>query len=212
MSSFILPLVNIIGMTWRNIAVRNKIPTKYQQNIETYKPFVNCLSSLVFGWLSDFIPFRFLYSVVAFLSAFSGILFSFTFQSPILFTIIILINSMANIALGAIRLPHIMKVYGMKHYIEINALIAISSIIISPIISVFMFVFDSKYAKDNKISDNNNKISLFDSSNRPYFILLTICGCLAFITGILSCFEPEDKFIVNITESESEKDSKEKES
>ena len=58
-------------------------------------------------------------------------------------------------------------------------------------------------------------IMSIDEYYSKYLALLIIgiiCHAFSFITGILSCFEPEDKFIVNITESESEKDSKLKES
>ena len=61
-----------------------------------------------------------------------------------------------------------------------------------PICSIFMFIFDSNFAEDNHSSSKD--IKLFDSGNKPYFILFTICACLNAVTGILSCFESEEKF------------------
>ena len=138
--------------------MRNAIPIKYQQNVETYRPLTNCMSTLVFGWLSVSISFRYLYSTISFLLSFTRIFFSFTFQSPIIFTTIILINSMGSLGLGSICFPHLMKVYGLNYYISINALISFSSLILSPILSVFMFYFDDKFTKDNQlgIALNNN--------------------------------------------------------
>ena len=186
------PLRNFINSAWRNIAVRNDIPTSYQQNIQTFNPFVTCISTLIFGWLSDSIPFRYLYSATCFFVSFIGVFFCFTFTSPVLFTIVLLLNTMANAALTSIILPHFMKVFGMKHYIEINAVISISNIVMIPICSIFMFIFDGNFAEDNHSSSKD--IKLFDSENKPYFILFTICACLNAVSGFLSCFEPEEKF------------------
>ena len=192
MGIFMTPLGNFIGSAWRNIAVRNNIPTSYQQNIQTFNPFVTCITTLIFGWLSDSIPFRYLYSGTSFFLTFIGIFFSFTFTSPVLFTIILLLNTMANAALGALVIPHFMKVFGMKHYLEINAIISFSNIVMIPICSIFMFIFDSNYAQDNHSSSKD--IKLFDSENKPYFILFTACACLNAVTAVLSCFESEEKF------------------
>ena len=192
MGMFMTPLGNFINSAWRNIAVRNNIPTSYQQNIQTFNPFVTCISTLIFGWLSDSIPFRYLYSGTSFFLTFIGVFFSFTFTSPVLFTIVLLLNTMANAALISISLPHFMKVFGMKHYLEVNAIISFSSFVMIPICSIFMFIFDSNFAEDNHSSSKD--IKLFDSGNKPYFILFTICACLNAVTGILSCFESEEKF------------------
>ena len=48
---------------------------------------------------------------------------------------------------------------------------------------------------------DNTKISLFSTSNRPYFILFSVCGFLNLFTGVLSCFESEEKFTVKLKES-----------
>ena len=184
------PLRNFINSSWRNIAIRNDIPTSYQQNIQTFNPFVTCVTTLIFGWLSDSIPFKYLYSGICFFITFIGFFFSFTFTSPVLFIIVLLINTMANAALGALVIPHFMKVFGMKHYLEINAIISFSNIIMIPICSIFMFIFDSNFAEDNHSKD----IKLFDSENRPYFILFTVCAFINAVAGVLSCFETEEKF------------------
>ena len=53
------PLMNFLMNMWRPIAIRVGIPTIYQQNLNTYNPFVSCASILIFSWLSDTVPFRF---------------------------------------------------------------------------------------------------------------------------------------------------------
>jgi MFS family permease len=148
MGMLMTPLGNLINSAWRNIAVRNNIPTSYQQNIQTFNPFVTCISTLIFGWLSDSIPFRYLYSGTCFFVSFIGVFFSFTFTSPVLFTIVLLLNTMANAALISISLPHFMKVFGMKHYIEISGIIGLSGVIMGPICSMLAFFIESNFREN----------------------------------------------------------------
>ena len=200
MGMLMTPWRNFVNSAWRNIALRNDIPTSYQQNIQTFNPFVTCFTTLIFGCLSDSIPFRFLYSCICFFLSFIAVFFCFTFTSPFLFTIVLLFNTMANAALQTLAFPHYMKVFGLKHYIEINAIISFSNIVMTPICSIFMFIFDNNFAEDNHSSSKD--IKLFDSGNKPYFILFTICASLNALTGVLSCFESEEKFkIEEIKES-----------
>ena len=186
MSFFSTPIGTFFNSQWRNIAIRNKIPTSYQQFIVVINSIISCFSTLVFSWLSDSIPFRYLYSVLGFILSFIGVIYCFTFKSPLLFTIIVLVHTLANSGKLAVGLPHFMKVFGLKYYIEISTIIRIPSAILNPLCNVFMFIFDNKY-KDNLSEDNDTKVS-----NGPYFILYTIISLLNGISAFLSCFETED--------------------
>ena len=183
MAFFSTPLASFFNSQWRNIAIRNKIPTSYQQFIVVTNSIIRCISTLVFGWLSDSVSFRYLYVVLSFTLTFIGIIYCFTFKSPFLFTLTILVHTLAVSGKMAIGMPHFIKVFGLKHYIEISTIIQIPSSILRPLCSVFLFLFDSKY-KDNGP----------ETSHGPYFILYIVIGLLNGISAVLSLFETEDKF------------------
>jgi hypothetical protein len=188
---FSSPLNIILVSSWRNMAIRNGIPTSYQQNIESIRPFVECFSTLIFSSLADSIPYRYLYSILSLVSTGVGILFCFTLHSPILFSIIILIESAASRGKIALGTPHFLKVFGLKHYLEIGGFISLYIVIIMQLSQVFLLLFDSKFAK--KVNEDEVKITgIFDSDNAPYFILFITCGILNGVSAFLSCFESEE--------------------
>ena len=177
------PLMNFLMNMWRPIAIRVGIPTIYQQNLNTYNPFVSCASTLIFSWLSDTVPFRFLYSSLSFINTFVSIFFCFTFDSPLLFTLILLLHSIASSGRMAITGPHYMKVFGLKYFIQIGGVIGFSRVLMTPICYVFMFVFDGIFAK----------VSTQSISTIPYYILFITCGAINSIGAILSLYETEEK-------------------
>ena len=181
-SIFSSPLGIFFIQQWMNIAIRNNIPTSYQQNVLAIAPFVNCFSQLIFGWLSDSISYRYIYSILSFVLTFISIIFCFTFQSPFLFSACVLLFGLASNGNIAISAPHFMKVFGLKYYIEISTIIRIPSTILNPVNLVLMYLFESK------LGDTSSVFT-------PFFILYIILGGLNAIAAILSCFETEDIFI-----------------
>ena len=184
MSFFSTPLGSFLGMQWRNIAIRNNIPTSFQQFILIINQIIGCFATLVFSWLSDSIPFRYLYSGLSFVITFISIFYCFTFKSPYLFTITILFYALTANGRVAISLPHFMKVFGLEYYIQISTIISIPSTLLGPICNIFMFLFDNAYALNE---DNGEEVS-----NSPYFILYIILGLLNGISAFLGLFETED--------------------
>jgi MFS family permease len=180
---FSAPITHFFMSQWRNIAVINHVPTSYQQNIEAITPFVNCLGQLVFGWISDSISFRYLNSIISFTITFISIIYCFTFKTPFLFSICVLVYNLADGGEVTIGMPHLMKVFGLKHFIQISTVIRLPSTILDPLNYVFMYVFDNKLK-------NKNPNDLFSN----YFVLYLILGIVNSISGVLSCFEPETEF------------------
>lgn len=178
-------LPGFFGEQWRNIAIRNNIPTSYQQNTLAIIPFVTCFSQLVFSWLSDSISFRYLYSILSLVQAFNSIIFCFTFQSPFLFSLVILIHFFVNGGIIVVTSPHYMKVFGLSKYIEAATIINIPTVLLGPVNKVLMFLFDTYLI-------GNNTQNLFGR----YFILYLILGGLKGIAGVLSCFESEEPFVL----------------
>ena len=189
MQFFQTPLGAFLGVQWRNIAIRNNIPTSLQQFILIINTIIGCVAALIFSWLTDSIPFRYLYSILSFILTFISIFYCFTFKSPYLFTITILVYAFIISGRIAINLPHFMKVFGLEYYIQISTIISLPSAILSPLCNIFMFLFDNAYA----LKDNSGE----EVSNSPYFILYIILGLLNSISAVLGLFETEDilKFI-----------------
>jgi len=196
MKLFSTPLSIFIEASWRNMAIRNNIPTNYQQNVETYKPIIECLSTFIFSSLSDSFSFRYMYFILSLLSAFAGIFFCFTLQSPFLFTIILMIEYLSTTGKEALNNPHFIKVFGLKHYLEIDGLISSSNIIALPLCNFFLYLFDKHFATNAGDDEEVTLDSIFASDNAPYFILFITCGILNIISAVLSCFETEEIFII----------------
>ena len=186
MGLFSSPLGNILMSTWRNIGIRKGIPTRYLQDIGTYRPFISCGSTLIFSSLSDYIPFRYLYFAFSLLATIVGITFCFTFQSPGWFTFIILLNSVVFSGKLSITGPHYMKVFGLKYYIEIGGVIGLSRVFMSPLCTVFIFLFDTYIAAPEGATN--------EVSDTPYIILFIVTGLLNLISAFLSLFETEEEF------------------
>ena len=74
---------------------------------------------------------------------------------------------------------HVMKTFGMKHYVEINGIINISSGIMEPLSSVFAFFIEKTFTDDNR--------------DMGYKIIFISTGVLCFIGMFLSFFEDEKK-------------------
>jgi hypothetical protein len=180
MGLFSSPLGNILMSTWRNIGIRKGIPTRYLQDIGTYRPFISCGSTLIFSSLSDYIPFRYLYFAFSILATIVGITFCFTFQSPGWFTFIILLNSVVFSGKLSITGPHYMKVFGLKYYIEIGGVIGLSRVFMSPLCTVFIFLFDTYIAAPEGAAN--------EVSDTPYIILFIVTGLLNLISAFLSLF------------------------
>jgi hypothetical protein len=80
--------------------------------------------------------------------------------------------------------PHYMKVFGLRYYIEIGGVIGLSRVFMSPLCTIFIFLFETYIAapEGKQVSDI------------PYIILFTVTGFLNAIAAVLSLFETEELF------------------
>ena len=173
------PLSSIIRVTYRPIGIKKKIETEKLQFIGYSGFLVNCFFSPLFGYLSDKIQFKHVYCVVTFLSGVLGISYFYSFSIPILVVFLTLFNNVIFISTKSFNPIHVMKTFGMKHYVEINGIINISSGIIEPLSSVFAFFIEKKFTDDYR--------------DMGYKIIFISTGLLCFIGMILSFFEDEKK-------------------
>ena len=188
MGLFSSPLGNFLMSTWRPIGIRKGIPTIYLQNIGTYRPFITCGATLIFSTLSDYVPFRYMYFGFSILSTIIGVTFCFTFRSPGFFSFIILLNSIVFAGKMSITGPHYMKVFGLKYYIEIGGVIGLSRVFMSPLCTVFIFLFETYIAAPE---DGQDPAQV---SDMPYIILFVTTGLLNVVSAILSLFETEELY------------------
>lgn len=188
MGLFSSPLGNFLMSTWRPIGIRKGIPTIYLQNIGTYRPFITCGATLIFSTLSDYVPFRYMYFGFSILSTIIGVTFCFTFRSPGFFSFIILLNSIVFAGKMSITSPHYMKVFGLKYYIEIGGVIGLSRVFMSPLCTVFIFLFETYIAAPE---DGQDPAQV---SDMPYIILFVTTGLLNVVSAILSLFETEELY------------------
>lgn len=175
---FSCPLNNFICLTWRPVGITEKIPTKSLQLIGGYLFIVTSVSTLFFSFLSDKISFKFLYSILSGISVGIGLLFCHSFKSPLMFTLLILLNSFVSKGKSIIAQPHYMRVFGMGHYLEIGGLIALSHVFMSPLCSFFAYCIE-KYIGDKNIA---------------YHFMFSTGGILCILPMILSICETEEEF------------------
>jgi MFS family permease len=175
----ISPLSSIIRVTYRPIGIKKNIVTQKLQFIGYSGFLVNCFFSPLFGYLSDKIQYKHVYCVITFLSGVLGISYFYSFSIPNLYVFLTLFNSVIFISTKSFNPIHVMKTFGMKHYVEINGIINISSGIIEPLSSVFAFFIEKQFTDDNR--------------DKGYKIIFISTGVLCFIGMILSFFEDEKK-------------------
>ncbi len=165
-------------MVWRPIGLNKNIRTEFIQKVGELTFYSYSISTPLFGFLADKVPYRFLLSFVSISSLFCNFFFCYSFNNePIFLGIVVYMNFIVG-AYCQIIYPHYMKVFGMKYYIEVSGIIGLSNAILSPLCSVFAFCIE-KYI-ENK--DFAYKI-IFNSSAG--------LGAMSFILGL---FESEEEF------------------
>jgi MFS family permease len=170
--------LNLVLVCWRPIGVRVEIPTGTLQFIGTCNFIMSMLGTPFFGFLSDKVPFRFLFSIISAITSVVGFFFCYTFKAPVIFAIMV---CGMNFVLGgyiAVLPTHYMKVFGMKYYVEVGGVVGFSNVIMGPICAFFA------YFVENNVS---NKIF-------AYRIIFITGAALNVVTLVLSLFESDDEF------------------
>jgi MFS family permease len=170
--------LNLVLVCWRPIGVRVEIPTGTLQFIGTCNFIMSMLGTPFFGFLSDKVPFRFLFSAISAITSVVGFFFCYTFNAPVIFAIMV---CGMNFVLGgyiAVLPTHYMKVFGMKYYVEVGGVVGFSNVIMGPICAFFA------YFVENNVS---NKIF-------AYRIIFITGAALNVVTLVLSLFESDDEF------------------
>ena len=123
MNVFSSPLNNFIMIAWRPIAIYKLMPTNIIQNVNSFTSITQVIITPLFGYLADKIPYRVLKIILGSINVIVGFLFYYSFENVRFFVALLILNSFANNGIMALNDPHFMKVFGMKHIIEISGLI-----------------------------------------------------------------------------------------
>ena len=182
MGVFSSPLNNFMLIMWRPISIFKQMPTDKIQKVNSYTSIVQMIVTPLFGILSDKIPFRIMKVILGIINCIVGFLFYFSFDNVYYFIGLILLNNFAYHGSFILNEPHYMKVFGMKHYVEISGIVGLSGVIMGPICSLFAFFIENSFK---------------ESSDTVYKYMFITAACLHIIDVILSFFETEDPLFEN---------------
>ena len=170
--------LNLVLVCWRPIGVNVNIETSKLQTIGTLNFIMSMIGTPVFGFLSDKIPFRILFTFVSAVTTLIGFVFCYTFDYPGIF--MLLVCGM-NFLLGgyiAVLPTHYMKVFGMKYYVEVGGVVGFANVIMGPICAFFAYFVEN--GVDDKIF--------------AYRIIFITGAAMNIVSLILSIFESDDEF------------------
>lgn len=170
--------LNLVLICWRPIGVNVGIPTEKLQLIGTINFIMTSIGTPFFGFLSDKIPFRLLYSFIAIITSVVGFAFCYSFGSVTLFMIMV---CGMNFILGgyiAVLPPHYMKVFGMKYYVEVGGVVGFANVIMGPICSLFA------YFVENGVEDK-----IF-----AYRIIFITGAAMNIVSLVIGMFESDEEF------------------
>ena len=176
-------MVSLIQTTSRAIGINVNVRTIYLQIIGTGGFLIGCVCGPIWGVLIDKIRFRIIYCILNISIVVIGFGYYFCIYSEILYLIINLAIALPFSGFFLVLIPHIMKVFGMKYFIEITGIINLSSGISHLISAVFAFLVDTFLEKNPNLS---------------YLITFMVGGCLSIVGAVLGFFEDDTEFIYNL--------------
>lgn len=175
LSSFIIIM---ISTTYRSVGIALDRSTKVIQAIGTLRFVVNCICTPIWGVLTDFLNYRIILLIINIGCAALGYLYYFCLFSNFTFFVGSLMESVLLAGLMATIAPHIMKVFGMKYYIEIGGVIAFGfalGTVFSTIVSYLV-------------------TSILNNSKFGFFLMYVIGGGMATVAAVLGLFEDDREF------------------
>ena len=170
--------LNLVLVCWRPIGVNVGIETGTLQLIGTLNFICSMIGTPVFGFLSDKIPFRILFTAISAITSLVGFLFCYTFKVSALYMLMV---CGMNFVLGgyiAVLPTHYMKVFGMKYYVEVGGVVGFANVIMGPICAFFA------YFVENGVEDK-----IF-----AYRIIFITGAAMNIVSLVLSVFESDEEF------------------
>jgi MFS family permease len=171
--------LSLIENSFRPIAIFKKIDTKTQQNIISIIFILICILTIIFGILSDKFSFKILMNIINIIILFSCFFYNFCGISNIIFIFWCLSISFGNSGLYSIFYPHLMKIFGVKYYLELSGIFNLIDSFCSPFVSIFIYFMEIFFEKNR---------------NFCYFIVYFFCGILEIFNVFITCRESECEF------------------
>ena len=168
----------MISTTYRSVGIALDRSTKVIQAIGNLRFVVNCICTPIWGVLTDFLNYRIILLMINIGCAALGYLYYFCLFSNFTFFVGSLMESVLLAGLMATIAPHIMKVFGMKYYIEIGGVIA------------FGFALGSVFSTIVSYLVN----SILNNSKFGFFLMYVIGGGMATVAAVLGLFEDDREF------------------
>ena len=173
------PVINFINNTWRPIGIYYKINTNHLQMIGALYCLSSCISGIIFSLIGDKVQFKIIFVLFTTILTIVSYIFPLSFHNSILFIFEIMCISFIYNGYNIIIGPHMMKVYGIKNYIQIGGIIRSSEGICEILSIIFAF-----YLENN----------VFGNKDYIYRSMYTISGFLSLISLGIGLFESDDKF------------------
>ena len=177
------PISLLLHSTLRNIATvevyQESVTTTLIQNIATIRPIINAFLNPLLGLLSDRFKYKYFLIFIHLSYIIFGISYPFILKNNILVYIWILYFTIPHAMILIATPPHFMKIFGMKHYIEVSGIYSFSTIINSTISSVFAFTIENIFKNDME---------------KGYKLMFISSGLLCIVSFFLGLSEEETPF------------------
>ena len=177
-----MPVGQMAFSLYREIGEYKKIDIKYLQLIGSFSFIFECLSSLIFGLLCDYVTIKTLLFYINGIGTFFGFIYCFSFKNSFAFFLVQILLSFSSGGYYPIKDFFLLKVFPQDIYIELNSYVSLIAAI-----SVNIYNFLSYFI-----------LSLFDNKDNGFWILFISFGFLSLIGFILNCFTNEKE--INLRE------------
>ena len=177
-----MPVGQMAFSLYREIGEYKKIDIKYLQLIGSFSFIFECLSSLVFGLLCDYVTIKTLLFYINGIGTFFGFIYCFSFKNSFAFFLVQILLSFSSGGYYPIKDFFLLKVFPQDIYIELNSYVSLIAAI-----SVNIYNFLSYFI-----------LSLFDNKDNGFWILFISFGFLSLIGFILNCYTNEKE--INLRE------------
>ena len=173
------PTINFINNTWRPIGIYYKIDTYYLQLTTALYSLTGCVASIIFSLIGDRISFRITFVFFSLRLTVVSFCYPLSFKNDIFYICEVLITIFILRGYNIIIDPHIIKVYGIRYYIELGGFIRSSTGICEILCIIFVFYLENNFSGDK---------------DSVYKFMYIISGIFNFISLILGIFETDKAF------------------
>ena len=172
--------ISILENSLRPIAIKVNITTSHQQITTNIIVFLNLILTPIFGVISDCVRFKITMTFINIIVIICSFLFFLVIYNDYIFILWTTSNAFANSAVYTFIYEYILKIFGIKYFVEISGIIGFGYCFASILSSLLLYL--------NEIIFKNNLIL-------GYIIIYGINGILNIISFILTLIDNEEPFV-----------------